>query len=222
MDSRDLFTLLDNAGDAAFAVEPQGRICYWSPKAEELLGFSQAQALSKNCEDVLVGEDDAGCAVCTSDCQILQSALKRGDVPAYDLHVATGWGGRKWLNVSIIVAHLKQGPSPLTVHLMRDVERRKKIESVTRDIMVRVGELTEREADDALWQTPSEQPRMDLTPREVSILRLLSLGRSTKDIATQLHISTTTVRNHIQHVLAKTQCHTRLEAVIRAARQRLI
>ena len=60
-------------------------------------------------------------AVCTRDCQILESARRNRDVANYDLYAQTALGDRRWLNISIIVAHVKQGPSPLVVHLMRDI-----------------------------------------------------------------------------------------------------
>lgn len=222
MESRELFDMLDHAGDAAFAVGPHGLVCYWSNKAEQLLGFRQSETLSRNCEDILQGEDGAGCKVCTHDCHVLEAARKERDVSNYDLHAMTASGERKWLNVSIIVAAVKRGPSPLVVHLMRDISERKRNEQLTHEIMVRVGELTGREADQILSGTRSEQPGVELTARELSILRSLSLGKSTSEMAAELHISTATVRNHIQHILAKLRCHTRLEAVLRAARDGLI
>lgn len=222
MDSRELFDLLDHAGDAAFAVGPHGLICYWSRRAEELLGFKQLEVLSNNCEDVIRGEDGTGCAVCTHDCHVLEAASKGRNVPNYDLHAMTASGGRKWLNISIIVAHVKRGPSPLVVHMMRDINERKRSEELTREIMVRVGELTGRQADQILSRTRSERPGVELTARELSILCSLSLGKSTSEMGAELHISTATVRNHVQHILGKLQCHSRLEAVVRAIREGLI
>ena len=194
----------------------------WSRNAEQLLGLSQDQVLSKNCADILAGRDGAGCAVCSSDCHVLELARRQETIAAYDLHAVTGSGERKWINVSVIVAHVKSGPSPLTVHLMRDIEERKNVENLTREIMVRVGELTGRQADDVLRRGPARRPPVDLTPREHAILRFLSLGQNTKDISTDLHISTATVRNHVQRILKKLQCHTRLAAVMQAAREGLI
>ena len=52
MDARDLFTLLDHSGDAAFAVGPQGLICYWSSRVKGLLGLASKEALSRHCEDI--------------------------------------------------------------------------------------------------------------------------------------------------------------------------
>ena len=222
MESRELFTLFDQAGDAAFAVEPHGQICYWSRNAERLLGYSKGQVLSKNCADILAGRDEAGCAVCSSDCHVLELSRKGKAITSYDLHAVTGSGERKWISISVIVAHVSSGPSPLTMHLMRDIEERKSVENIARDIVTRVSELTGRESDALSQRGPVRRPPVDLTAREVTILRFLSQGQTTTAIATGLHISTATVRNHIQRILKKLQCHTRLAAVMRAAREGLV
>ena len=52
-----------------------------------------------------------------------------------------------------------------------------------------------------------------LTPRQSEILRLLEHGRSTEQIARELHLSQETVRNHIRRLLRALGAHTRLEAV---------
>jgi PAS domain S-box-containing protein len=52
-----------------------------------------------------------------------------------------------------------------------------------------------------------------LTPRQAEILRLLERGRSTDQIAAELHLSKETVRNHIRHMLQALGVHSRLEAV---------
>ena len=64
-------------------------------------------------------------------------------------------------------------------------------------------------------------PPPHLTPRQVEVLRLLEQGRSTKQIAAELHLSTETVRNHIRRLFRALGVHTRLEAVAaaRAARR---
>ena len=57
-------------------------------------------------------------------------------------------------------------------------------------------------------------PHPDLTPRQTEVLRLLERGRSTAQIAGQLHLSTETVRNHIRAILRALHAHSRLEAVL--------
>jgi DNA-binding NarL/FixJ family response regulator len=56
-------------------------------------------------------------------------------------------------------------------------------------------------------------PLPHLTPRQVEVLRLLEQGRSTKQIAADLHLSTETVRNHIRRLFRALGVHSRLEAV---------
>jgi len=55
-----------------------------------------------------------------------------------------------------------------------------------------------------------------LTPRQTEVLQLLGQGASTEDIASMLHLSKETVRNHVRHVLRELEAHSRLEAVARA------
>lgn len=58
-----------------------------------------------------------------------------------------------------------------------------------------------------------EQAHPQLTPRQVEILHLLEQGRSTAQIAAQLHLSVETVRNHVRHLMRALGVHSRLEAV---------
>ena len=56
-------------------------------------------------------------------------------------------------------------------------------------------------------------PPAHLTPRQAEVLRLLEQGRSTKQIAQELHLSVETVKNHVRHLLRALGVNTRLEAV---------
>jgi len=68
---------------------------------------------------------------------------------------------------------------------------------------------------------PPPPPHPKLTPRQTEVLRLLERGRSTKQIAQELHLSTETVKNHVRHLLRALGVHTRLEAVAIAHRDHL-
>ncbi|MGH3129124.1 MAG: LuxR C-terminal-related transcriptional regulator [Gaiellaceae bacterium] len=61
-----------------------------------------------------------------------------------------------------------------------------------------------------------------LTKRQLDVLRLLAAGRSTAEIATDLGLSQTTVRNYVANLLASLGAHTRLQAVIAARKAGLI
>jgi PAS domain S-box-containing protein len=63
-----------------------------------------------------------------------------------------------------------------------------------------------------------QPPHPRLTPRQNQVLGLLELGRSTEQIAQDLHLSIQTVRNHVRHILQAFNAHSRLEAVAMARR----
>src|SRR5690349_3621026 len=62
-------------------------------------------------------------------------------------------------------------------------------------------------------EEPHEHPDLPLTPRQAEVLDLLERGRTTGQIASELHLSIETVRNHIRGILRATGTHSRLEAV---------
>jgi DNA-binding NarL/FixJ family response regulator len=60
------------------------------------------------------------------------------------------------------------------------------------------------------------------TPRELDVLRLLAEGYDTADLAARLNIAPHTVEWHVRHVIEKLGVHSKLQAVIAAARVGLI
>ncbi len=64
--------------------------------------------------------------------------------------------------------------------------------------------------------------RVQLTPRELSTLRLMADGRANKEIATELSISERTVKTHLGHLFEKLGVTSRTEAVKVAARRGLV
>jgi DNA-binding NarL/FixJ family response regulator len=52
-----------------------------------------------------------------------------------------------------------------------------------------------------------------LTPREREVLGYLAEGAGRRDVAARLHVSTHTVRTHLQNIMAKLDVHSVLEAV---------
>jgi PAS domain S-box-containing protein len=70
-------------------------------------------------------------------------------------------------------------------------------------------------------EEPQGHPELSLTPRQAEVLQLLERGRSTDQIAEELHLSRETVRNHIRHLLRAVGASSRLEAVAVARGERL-
>jgi LuxR family transcriptional regulator, regulator of acetate metabolism len=65
---------------------------------------------------------------------------------------------------------------------------------------------------------PAGARPIELTRRQLEVLGLLAEGRSTAEIAAELGLSKTTVRNYIANVLGALGAHTRLQAVLAARR----
>jgi DNA-binding NarL/FixJ family response regulator len=61
-----------------------------------------------------------------------------------------------------------------------------------------------------------------LTGRELEVLRLVTLGRRNKEIATELGISENTAKYHLRNILEKLHAESRAEAAARAVREGLV
>ena len=61
-----------------------------------------------------------------------------------------------------------------------------------------------------------------LTLREREVLRLLAEGLSDKEIAERLYVGSGTVRTHVVNIFAKLGVHSRLQALVFAARNGLV
>lgn len=76
----------------------------------------------------------------------------------------------------------------------------------------------------AAGQPPTQAPTLvlDLTPREIEVLRELALGHTNKEIAASLGISPRTVQNHTLHIYEKLHVSTRAGAALLATRAGLL
>jgi DNA-binding NarL/FixJ family response regulator len=71
-------------------------------------------------------------------------------------------------------------------------------------------------------QREAVRARAQLTPRELDVLRVLAQGIDTIGISTQLGIAPHTVQWHLRHVIEKLGVHSKLQAVVAAARLGII
>jgi len=206
--------LVASTADPAFVIDARGIIVAWNEGSARLFGLVEQEALGRICGAVLQGSDTCG-PVCSPECSILQAAQLRRPVENFDLQIASV-KGREWCNVSVMVCADDRTDDYYTLHVLRSIDLRKKLEMAVHDVIRK--ELT---TVDARTASPPTAPRATirnapLSDREIEILRHLAQGYSTAQIASDLSISRTTVNNHIQHILHKLDAHTRLEAIRRA------
>jgi two-component system NarL family response regulator len=68
-----------------------------------------------------------------------------------------------------------------------------------------------------------EAPAMTpLSDRELQVLRLVAEGKGNQEIGEALYIGQSTVRNHISSILMKLQVDNRVQAAVRAVRDRIV
>jgi len=122
----------------------------------------------------------------------------------------------------VIIVDDGSSTMPCSIHIIRQIEVRKRLELLMRDFIISSTDMPAEQAATLVSSTHAPAQQTNLSTRELEVLRLLARGSRTSAVAEQLHISRTTVNNHIQHILRKLDVHTRLEAIRRAEHAGLI
>jgi DNA-binding NarL/FixJ family response regulator len=79
-----------------------------------------------------------------------------------------------------------------------------------------------RRLTETLRSASRDEPRAELTIRELEVLRLVGAGKANKEIAAELSISERTARTHVSNILAKLQLGSRTQAALWAVREGLV
>ncbi len=79
-----------------------------------------------------------------------------------------------------------------------------------------------RRLTESLRTGPRGEPKVELTIREVEVLRLVGSGKSNKEIAAELSITERTARTHVSNILAKLGLPSRTHAALWAVREGLV
>ena len=217
---REITELVNSTSDSAFAADGSGHIVAWNRAAETMFGMSAPDAMGKRCGEIMQGLDECG-PVCSADCTVQQAVRKHHPVGNFDLHIQTA-NGRQWCNVSVLIANEANSTMPYSIHIVRQIDVRKRLELLLRDFVVTGTGLSTEQATTLISSAHAPARETELSERERDVLKLLAKGVTTTTVAKQLHISRTTVNNHVQHILRKLGAHTRLEAIRRAEHAGLI
>lgn len=86
----------------------------------------------------------------------------------------------------------------------------------------RTRQFTVARFGDNVANTIGLPPMESLTPREEEVLQLLVQGRAVRQIALELGIAPSTVKNHVQSIYGKLQVSNRAEAVHKAMRAGIV
>jgi DNA-binding NarL/FixJ family response regulator len=146
-------------------------------------------------------------------------------------------GERRWVNVTTFVYPTRdRAIGAVIVHLFRDATEKMRQQQFIDQVLSASERLQDEDGDVSSsvtarraagerlgnGQSGDGRPGYQLTGREWEVLKLLAEGAGTKDMATKLTVTPSTVRNHVQNVLNKLGVHSRLEAIAYAYQHGLI
>ena len=189
-------------GEPAFAVDRRGVIVLWNDAAEQTFGHPSADALGKECWELMCGHDTNGNRYCFEHCPLIEMAFLHEPVHAFHTIFGTASHKQKHFSVSCLTVFNEPGDEML-LHICQP-------------------EQISQEKSELQHQSPVRAPRDNLSQRELEVLMLLAKKVSTRDIASQLSISIRTVRTHIQHLMYRLRVHKRCEAVLKGKRLKII
>jgi DNA-binding CsgD family transcriptional regulator len=189
-------------GAPVWVTTDEGTLSYLNPRAEAVLGERASHCIGRPCHQVVCGYDEGGRPYCGSNCPVQRRARLGQDVEPVTLRVGGSGNGGRWVQVLPVAVHDPLGSGLHIVHCVVEEKTRRNVE----DYLTRVAHRF-KGADG------SNDPRSTLTKREREILHLLAEDEPLHAIAARLTVSHATVRNHVQHILAKLRVHSTIEAV---------
>ena len=218
----DVLEILSEGSDGMYAVDSNQRIVVWNKQAERILGWTAGEVLGSHCHEI-VGGMAHGQGICGPNCSSISLARVGTVPPSHTVLSKTKSGEPRWIGISHVLVPNDSRKLGALVHIFRDATEAVEATKTVERLVAVIRPLPDVNVTFATPnQSGTKSPPNPLTGREVEVLRLLSQGQSGNDIARQLVLSNTTTRNHIQHILAKLDVHSRLEAVVFASRQGII
>ena len=194
----DIALLIDEDGQYIEALAAPERESLLIREAEALKGRMIHDVIPKTKADTILAVIRR--TISTKEPQVLEYSL---DVPA----------GRTWFEGRTAPLDFP-GEKRLIVWVAHDITDRRRAERTLRK---------EREhLAAALDAGAPQRDGLTLTIRETSVLQLLTVGKTDKEIAVILDISDRTVGKHVENILSKMGVSSRLEASVRAIREGLV
>lgn len=191
-----------SSAEAMFAVDADQRVIAWNSEAARVFGHSAAAAIGEHCYTLVAAADEVGHRFCRLRCPVIRASLTGTAPSPLQLQARVRGGEHVLVEVSTIVLG-SEGTAGTVIHLCRPVAR------------------TTGTGESDNGGAAASEP-LPLTRRERQVLAALCRGETTEEIARTLGLTPTTVRNHVQHLLAKLAVHSRMEVVAMAYRDGLV
>jgi DNA-binding CsgD family transcriptional regulator len=194
---------VESIGAPVWVCDLNHKIVYINPRAEELLARPADTCIGHNCYEVTRGKLPNGKSFCNARCDIVRGFHYGNELEPVRLRVGIGRRS-KWVEIVVIAARASDLSGTTLVHCVFENEREQRFKQYLTKVMSRASGSRRVTHDLGAFR---------LTAREREILELLADDRSLHDISEKLHVSHTTVRNHVQHIISKLGVHSITEAV---------
>lgn len=194
---------VERVGAPVWVSDLNHKIVYLNHRAEELLGKPAGGCVGNNCYQIIRGKLANGKSFCNARCEVVKNFQFGKELEPIRLRVGIGRRSR-WVQIVLIPVQAPDLSGPRLVHCVVDDDRTERFARYLTRVVSRTPRS--RFADRNLTA-------YRLTDREREILELLADDRSPHEIAEALHLSYSTVRNHVQHILSKLGVHSITEAV---------
>ena len=105
----------------------------------------------------------------------------------------------------------------LAMGLLRHLAQEAAVQTAVQAAMQAARPRAERATSGPVAATPPL-----LTPRETEVLSRLALGETNRQIAKELHLSLSTVKRHLEHIISKLKVSDRTQAAVKAIEMGLL
>ena len=194
---------IDTVDAACWVCGPDGQIVSINARALTLLQRDREQCVARPCDEVLCAHDGAGRAICQPHCIARRNADSGQPTPPMHFVARVESEPDVPLLVWVATVRISDRLPPFLVHIAIPRERESRLERYLGRV---AGRTPSSECDTHL---------ASLSAREQQILEGLASDMTLRGVALRLGVSYATVRNHVQHILAKLEAHSMAEAVAR-------
>jgi PAS domain S-box-containing protein len=207
--------LAENATDIIWIRDLNLRTTYVNPAVTRIRGYSVEEVMTQPLEEVLTPASVKLARKALAE-ELAQEEVE-GDLSwqrTLELEATRKDGSTVWLDVKVAALRDDDGRIVGVLGISRDISERKQAEEV----------LLEAREDlmDQVERGMSRGNAYGLTFRELTVLHQVAAGKSDKEIASTLGISTLTASKHLANILHKMGAASRTEAGVRAVRERLL